>query len=409
MYQRCLIISLVLLLAGWAVAKDPPALTEGITSVGAGDYTRAVLLLQPLAGDRPNDSVLNYWLGRAYYGQRQFHAAVKYLAVAANWNSDDHDTCLWYARALRGAGKAKEAVEAYAAVVDRFPADITALAEYAAVQAMAGDYSGARATFAHVLAANPTPETRAAVAAWNRSLDGLTTRSQLEPACSLRAGQFQLCYDANDPAYRMVRDELLRAEERTRKLTGIPLQNFRVLLFPTWAAFSRYARILLPEGSELHSAAFSLPGLLVLWSPNDWAPRKTLQQEFTDIIRHEMIHLAFYQHTGGDGIPTWLNEGLACYFGGWGGLQAGQIAEKPLDLNNLDRCFLKGDLDTQEQAYAQAHAMVTVLAHKLDTPGLVKFVDKLVDGTPISLAYEQLSGEKFDTFLAVWPMRFAGK
>ena len=35
--------------------------------MSVGDYVRATLLLQPLVTAHPDDSVLNYWLGRAYY------------------------------------------------------------------------------------------------------------------------------------------------------------------------------------------------------------------------------------------------------------------------------------------------------------------------------------------------------
>jgi len=46
------------------------------------------------------------------------------------------------------------------------------------------------------------------------------------------------------------------------------------------------------------------------------------------------------------------------------------------------------------------NAMVTVLAHKFGTERLLQFLDKIVDGTPIATAYEQLSGEKFEAFLS---------
>ncbi len=107
-------------------------------------------------------------------------------------------------------------------------------------------------------------------------------------------------------------------------------------------------------------------------------------------MRHEMVHLALYQHTEGESFPTWLNEGMACYFGGWGGMQAGQIPAKPMNLNDLDVAFLHADLNGQEQAYAQAHAMVTVLAHQFGTARLLFYLDKVVDGVPVGTAYEQL-------------------
>jgi len=111
---------------------------------------------------------------------------------------------------------------------------------------------------------------------------------------------------------------------RTKDGTGIPLHGFRVLLFPTWESYKRYAMVFLPGSMDFHAAAFTLPGLLVLWSPSDWLQRPTVAGEFTAIIHHEMVHLALYQHTGGESFPTWLNEGMACYFGGWAACRVGR-------------------------------------------------------------------------------------
>ncbi len=407
---RWLVLFSAILLAEMVCAVDPPALSDGITAVCVGDFVQATQLLQPLVASHPDDSVTNYWLGRAYYEQRQFRAAAKCLAVAVNYDGDNPDACLWYARALRAAGKGKDAAEAYASLLQRFPADSTNLAvmaEYAAAQALAGNYAGARTTFRQLLSLNPSLEDRTAIAAWNKALDGLSRRAQLEPAAHLNTGQFQICYDEDDDAVSQVRSTIEHTITRTKNLTGIQLQGFRVLLFPTWASYSRYAMILLPKGAQLRSAAFTLPGLLVLWSPSDWPVRPTVSNEFSVIIRHELVHLALYQHTGCNGFPMWLNEGIACYFGGWGGMQSGKIPAQPRSLNELDAAFMKGTLDAQEQAYAQAHAMVTVLAYKLGTPALLQFVDKIVDGIPIATAYEQLSNEKFDAFLSSWPGQFA--
>ena len=409
MSWRRLLIVVALLLAGVAYATDPPALSDGIAAVGAGDYTRATLLLQPLLADRPHDSVLNYWLGRAYYAQRQFSAAAKCLGVAANYDGDNHDVCLWNARALRAAGKGKEAAEAYEVLLTRFPSEVSVLAEYGAAQALAGDYAGARATFAQLLAQHPSPASREAIAAWIKTLDGLSSLSQLEPASHMPTAQFELCYDADDGAVQQVRDLLEETITRTASLTGIQVKGFRVLLFPSWDAYARYAMILLPGGAELHAAAFTLPGVMVLWSPDDWPRSSTATHELTAIVRHEMIHLALYQHTGGENFPLWLNEGIACYFGGWGGMQSGKIPATPLSFDELDNAFLQGELATQEQAYAQAHAMVTVLAHHLGTAHLLEFVDRLVAGDPIASAYASCSGEQFATFLTTWPQQFADR
>lgn len=406
MLLRQIVICCVLALAGVVCAADPPELARGIAAVSVGDYLRATLLLQSLATAHPADSVPNYWLGRAYYGQRQFRAAVKYLGVAANADSGNRDVCLWDARALRAAGKGQAAADAYALLVARYPDDAMLLGEYGAALAQSGDYAGARATFAQLLTHNPTEADRAAVAAWNKALDGLSTRDQLEPTAHLRTKEYELSYDANDRTVDQVSALIERTITRTKNCTGIQLHGFRVLLFPTWESYKRYAMVFLPQGTELYAAAFTLPGLLVFWSPGNWPPKPTVSEEFTAIVRHEMIHLALYQHTGGESFPTWLNEGMACYFGGWGGMQGGQIPAKPLTLNDLDAAFVHADMDGQEHAYAQAHAMVTVLANQLGTERLLQFLDKVVDGVPIATAYEQLNNDKFATFLTEWPARF---
>ena len=408
MLSRCVAILVALLLCQIAMGADPPALTDGIAAVGVGDYARAVQVLKPVAAERPDDSVANYWLGRAYYGQRQYRAAAKYLEMAENFDPRNSDVCLWHGRALRMAGKGKEAAEAFAAYVERFPQDNTMLAEYGAARAAAGDYAGARSTFTQLMQRDPSQAMRAAASDWIRALDGLASTRQLEPAICRHAAQYDLYYDSRDTAVEQVSDAVMRAQAEISAATGITLKGFRVLLFSSWASYLRYARILLPEGSELHAAAFSTPGTLVLWSPSDWPDRDSNALDLLNILRHELAHLAIDQRIGGEGIPTWLNEGMACYFGGWGGMQAGQVPAQPLPLSQLDQAFRRGDRDSQEQAYAQAQAMVCVLARKLGAAGLFKLADKLVDGTPLADAYSQLAGESLDAFLASWPTRLAG-
>ncbi len=221
---------------------------------------QAAQLLQPLVTAHPDDPVFNYWLGRAYFGQRQFRAAVKCLDVAATADSGNRDACLWYARALRAVGKGKEATAEYALLIERYPDDAAILGEYGAAQALAGDYSGARDSFAQLLLLNPSDADRAAIAAWDKALDGLSTREQLEPVARLRTRDFELCYEENDWAATTVREMIEHTITRTKDYTGIQLHGFRALLFPTWEAYKRYAMVFLPGSTDLHAAAFTLPG-----------------------------------------------------------------------------------------------------------------------------------------------------
>ena len=247
---------------------------------------------------------------------------MKCLEVAANADSGNRDACLWYARALRAAARGKRRRRRMRCWSSAIPDDAVVLAEYGAAQALAGDYTGARATFAHLLALNPSVEDRRAIAAWNKALDGLSTRDQLEPTARLRTGQFELCYDENDGAMGRCAG-CSNTPSRARKTSpASSCTAFACCSSPPGRPTQRYATVFLPGGTALHAAAFTLPGVLVLWSPSDWPQKSTVQDEFTAILRHEMVHLALYQHTGGESFPTWLNEGIACYFGGWGGMQS---------------------------------------------------------------------------------------
>ncbi len=400
-----LLLACIVVLTVGAFAADPPALSTGITSVASGDYAGAVLALQPLEAEYADDAVLQYWLGRAYYGQRLFRLAARHLGLAAERDSRNEEVCRWYARALRQSGQLSESLAAYAAYLPRFPQNNGLLIEYASTRAQAGDYRGARESLHFLLTRDSSPAVREQVGAWMRLLDGLPEHGKLDPPLQRRLAEFTLCYAPGETATETVAAEVERARKAMSEVIGIRVSGFRVLLFRTWNAYAREARILLPEMKELHAAAFSQPGLLVLWSPTDWPRSASGNGQLGAIIRHEMIHLAIAQRTQGQGIPDWLNEGLACYFGGWDGLHREQIPTPPLTLRELDRAFSMGDSDSVTHAYAQSYAMAQVLVHRLGVAEILKLLDLLASGTPLQSAYPQVAGESLETFLTAWPQR----
>ncbi|MHB9134011.1 MAG: hypothetical protein ACYDBB_23325 [Armatimonadota bacterium] len=386
---------------------DVTALSQGITQVTGADYDAAVITLRALADTNPDDANIQYWLGRAYYGERLYHLAAEKLAVAFTRDAGNKDACLWYARALRSAGKTQDALAVYAAYHQSYPADSIVLGEFAQTCALAGNYEAARSSFALLAQRDPSPPTRALVEEWNAVLNGLSSKAQLEPPRKQKVDRFELCYDPRDTSAYTVQEVVESARRQTAEVLGGKLEGFRVLVFPDWNSYSRYARILLPESSGLYAKAFSLPDLLVLWSPNTWPVRANTQDELANTIRHEMVHLAIYKRSNGEGVPIWLNEGLACAISGWSGALTGSIPVKPLDPQALNKAFLTGNMDTQESAYAQAHAMARVLLRQLGNAGVGKLLDALTNGTTLSTAYQQIAGEPFSTFLANWPEKYA--
>ena len=151
--RHWVLIACLLALPVWGAPL--PALDEGIALVGAGDYAGAVAKLAPLVPDNPKDSVLQFWLGRAYYGQHAYKLAAEHLAVAASRDGRNRDIAEWYGQALRAAGRLQLALDVYADYRERFPDDATLLGDYAATQALAGDYAGARASFQELAKLDP--------------------------------------------------------------------------------------------------------------------------------------------------------------------------------------------------------------------------------------------------------------
>lgn len=392
-----LIIMILLLLPACLLAEDPRALGEGITFVGRGQYAEAVQALQPLEDELGGDSVLQYWLGRAFYGQRNYRLAAEHLGQAAERDATNYEACAWHARALRQAGEYPAALQAYADYTARFPNDDRLLVEYASTLALAGDLPSARALLGELIARRPESN------ALRLIVDALATQERLEPPLTIQAKEFTLQYTPAERVRNRVFTAIEEARCRVSEATGIEVHGFRVLLFADGDSYVRYARVLLPDARDLHAVAFSAPGLLVLCSPDAWPASQRDDKTVGNILRHEMAHLAILQRGHGEGLPLWLNEGLACHFGGWGGQRQGSPPAMPMDLRKLDSAFLGRD---STPAYAQADAMATVIAGRLNGPALLALLDQLANGVPLPTAYAQLAGEPFEVFLREWPARY---
>jgi len=396
------LIAIVCLLAA-RITAEPRALSEGITLVGAGNYTAAILALQPLAEESRGDSVLQYWLGRAYYGQRNYRIAAQHLAVAADHDTGNEDACYWHARALRMAGDYPAALAAYTAYAARFRHNDNFLIETVYVHALSNDLRGAQKIIDQLWARTP-PAQRGRIDNLRRLLEAAAAQEYLEPPLARRTDHFTLCYTPIETMTTPVLELVEDARAQISQLTGMPVSGFRVLLFADRDAYMRYASILLPDHYTLHAVAFSSPGLLTMYSPAEWPRDRRDADTMRQIITHEIAHLAILQRTRGEGMPLWLHEGMACYFSGWGGMQTGEIPARPMTLARLERSFILGGADTTP-AYAQAHGMVSAMARQLAAPGLFKLIDLLADGVPLPIAYHQLCDESWNDFMAQWTQR----
>lgn len=118
-----------------AVAKEPEALNLRLTLAQAlfnADFLDEILaLLEPLAADGDSDPRIAFHLGRALVTLGRNEAAVAYLQRAAQaYAPGAHGE---WARALQGAGRDSEALEAAAAGLKHEPSDLRCLRVFSSV------------------------------------------------------------------------------------------------------------------------------------------------------------------------------------------------------------------------------------------------------------------------------------
>ncbi len=402
-----LILFLVGLLPALSRAEAPASLTDGMALVARGEYDAAVLALYPLAAARPFDAACQYWLGRAYYGQRFYGLAAERLGEAVKRDARDRDACYWYARALRMAGRVEDALLVLPFFLARFPADTELVTEYAAACVMAGRTHDALAALHGLTARDASPALRATVDEWTKAL--AVRPVAVEPKLARRTVHFELRCDASAWMLRALLDEVDDVREEISAAFGVEMRDFRVIAFLAKGAYETYARAHRGEEAAPAAHAYCLGNTLVVRLPDAWPEQEGARRALAALLRHEMAHLAINLRTGGQGVPLWLHEALACHYGGTAGFATGRIPDPPLAPRELNAAFMSSARGRQETAYAQAHAMAAVLTRALGREKLLALLDALAAGVPLPTAYRDAAGEPFDTFLAEWAQRYAAK
>jgi tetratricopeptide (TPR) repeat protein len=390
-----------------ARADEPLCLADGMRQIARGEYDAAVLTLYPLAQAQPEDARCQYWLGRAYYGQRFYGLAADRLGEAVNRDARDRDACYWYARALRIGGRVDDAMTVLPVFLQRFPTDSGLVTEYASACMMAGRSADAMAALNTITARDSSPTMRNYVEDWKRVLNGYTRATAVEPKGARKTLHFELRCDASSWMVRELQEEIAAHRAEISTAFGVEMRGFRVIAFLSKAAYEAYARAHRGEDAAPTARAYSLGNTLVLRLPEDWPEKDAAQGALSALLRHEMAHLAINLRTRGQGVPLWLHEALACHYGGTAGFATGRIPEKPLAPRELDAAFQSHTISRQETAYAQAHAMAAVLLHALNQEKRLQLLDALADGLPLATAYQNAAGEPLETFLAEWPKRYA--
>jgi hypothetical protein len=190
-----------------------------------------------------------------------------------------------------------------------------------------------------------------------------------------------------------VRDILREAAPRLAGLTGGHPGRIKVEVAQDRAAFDRRAKEL---GGPEWAAGLTVPGrgLILLRSPK----QLTQPGDFRPLFIHELTHLYLAPRLKGRDAPLWLEEGLAMYAAGEGGLALASVmtravlSEKIKPLGALANRFPKG-ADEAGLAYAQSYYMVSYLINTYGPEVLPRLLGELARDRALTAALHQVTGQ----------------
>jgi hypothetical protein len=132
--------------------------------------------------------------------------------------------------------------------------------------------------------------------------------------------------------------------------------------------------------------------LLTLQAPQTWeAP------DLSELLRHELTHIALADAVAGHHVPRWFDEGLAVHESGelpaarfWA-LWNATLSKRLLPLADLDRGFPLDRYDVNV-AYAESADFVRFLMRAADRARYGSLVDRVRAGVPFDRALEDAYG-----------------
>jgi hypothetical protein len=189
-----------------------------------------------------------------------------------------------------------------------------------------------------------------------------------------------------------VRDIFHQSAPRLAQLTGGHPGRIKVEVAPDREAFTRRTK---ESGGPLWAAGLAIPGqgLILLRSPK----QLTQPGDFRPLLIHELTHLYLAWELKGRHAPLWLEEGLAMYAAGQGGLaQAsamtrGVLSEKIKPFDELESRFPSG-ADEAGLAYAQSYYMVSYLLNTYGPEVLPRLLKELARDRTLTSALHKVTG-----------------
>jgi hypothetical protein len=128
--------------------------------------------------------------------------------------------------------------------------------------------------------------------------------------------------------------------------------------------------------------------LLSMQAPFTWEAT-----DLSEIVEHELAHLALDEAVAGHAVPLWFNEGLAMYESGeqrwqrWETLSYAAFGDRLIPLAELERGFPR-DASAVSLAYAESADVVRFLAREVDRARFGSLVQRVRVGIPFGRALE---------------------
>lgn len=190
-----------------------------------------------------------------------------------------------------------------------------------------------------------------------------------------------------------VRDIFRQAAPRLAQLTGGQPNRIKVEVASSRSAFDRRVKQL---GGPEWAAGLA-------WPKNDFillrSPKQLTQPgDFRPLLIHELTHLYLARQLKGRHAPLWLEEGMAMYASGEGGLALasvmtrGVLGEKIKPLEELEHRFPSG-ADEAALAYAQSYYMVSYILNTFGPETLPRLLDQLAMDRNMTAALFNVTGQ----------------
>ncbi len=145
-----------------------------------------------------------------------------------------------------------------------------------------------------------------------------------------------------------------------------------------------------------YAAAMAYPSahliVLAMQAPVTWEGT-----DLSELLRHELAHLALDEAVAGHHVPLWFNEGLAMYESGeqrwdrWETLSLAAFGDRLLPLADLDKAFPR-DPSGVGLAYAESADVVRFLARDPDRARFGSLVERVRVGVGFNRALEDAYG-----------------